>query len=215
MVPHSCRSVQPKVNCSQSPVPPSQILVSFVTFGFTHYFFPDNLNYISHPSVKDSAVPAVFIFPHTEEMLHRHALLSIKDVFLKSVTLKIITPLLHSSFSTDSINPSLSGEDDDDTETATIQKEVASTLTLKDWYWGLGLRDEAVGIFDLLQKAGISSRRQFWSCSHHSIHPAIYTVPVHLNCVYFSPCTYPTHPTEKLLCSPNSLWCLTCMIDNS
>jgi len=132
VVPHSCRSVQPKVNCSQSPVPPSQILVSFVTFGFTHYFFPDNLNYISHPSVKDSAVPAVFIFPHTEEMLHRHALLSIKDVFLKSVTLKIITPLLHSSFSTDSINPSLSGEDDDDTETATIQKEVASTLTLKD-----------------------------------------------------------------------------------
>lgn len=34
-------------------------------------------------------------------------------------------------------------------------------LTLKDSYWGLGLRDEAVGIFeegDLLQKAGISSR---------------------------------------------------------
>lgn len=139
----------------------------------------------------------------------------IKDVFLKSVTLKIITPLLHSSFhsssSTDSINPSLSEEDDDDTESATIQKAAATMLTLKDWYGGLGFRDDAVGIFesDLLQKASVSSRWQFWCCSHHSIHRAIYTISVHLNCVCFGPCTHPTLPTQKLLCPPTSVVWLT------
>lgn len=56
-------------------------------------------------------------------MLHRHALLFTKDVFLKSVTIKNITPLLHSSSSTDLINPRLFEEDDDDTESATIQEE--------------------------------------------------------------------------------------------
>lgn len=74
-------------------------------------------------------MPEVFICPHTEEMLPRHALPSNKDVFLKSVTLKIITPLPQSSSLTDSINPGLPPEDNDDTGSATIQKE---TLTLKD-----------------------------------------------------------------------------------
>lgn len=132
MDPHSCRAVQPEVNCSQQAFPPSQILVSFVTFGFTDDYFSANLNDASHLSVKDSAMPAVLICPHTEEMLHRHALLSIKDVLPKSVTLKIIAPLLHSSYSADFVYPSLSEEDDDDTESATIHKEAATMLTLQD-----------------------------------------------------------------------------------
>lgn len=61
-----------------------------------------------------------------------HALLSIKDVLLKSVTLKIITPLLHSSYPTDLVYPSLSEEDVDDTESTAIHKEAATMLTLQD-----------------------------------------------------------------------------------
>lgn len=55
-------------------------------------------------------------------MLHRHGLLSLKNVFLRSSTIKKITPLLHSSSTTDSIKPSMF-EEDDDTERVTIQEE--------------------------------------------------------------------------------------------
>lgn len=76
-------------------------------------------------SVKDSTGTEVFYlsFLYTEEMLHRHGLLSIKDVFLRSVTIKNITPLLHSSSTTDTIKPSSFEEDNDDTERVTIQEE--------------------------------------------------------------------------------------------
>lgn len=74
----------------------------------------------------------------------------------------------------------------------TTQEEKAGMLTLEDWYWELSFRDEEVGISEehnLLLKVGIPSRWQFWSSSFHSIYHAVYSVPVHLNCVYFSPCT--------------------------
>lgn len=54
---------------------------------------------------------------------------------------------------------------------------------------------------DLLLKAGIPSRWQFWNSSFQSIYYAIYSVPMHLNCVHFSPCTQ----IPLYICPPNSL----------
>lgn len=110
-------------------------------------------------------------------------------------------------------------ENNDDTERATDSGRGSPMLTLKDWYWRLGLRNKAVGISEdshLFQKADShSSRWQFWSCFHHSINHATYTIPVHLSCVCFSPWTHPIFPTEKMLWYANNPWCFTKVTANS
>lgn len=91
---------------------------------------------------------------YTGGMLQGHGLLSVKGVFLRSVTIKNITPLLHSSSLTDSINPSLLML----TLKVQLFRKRGMNAHTKS---GFGLRDEAAEIFeegDLPQKSGTSSR---------------------------------------------------------
>lgn len=74
-------------------------------------------------------------------MLQRHALLSVKDVFLRSVTIKNITPLLHSSSLTELITPSLLML----TLKVQLFRKTDMNAPTKS---GFGLRDEAVWILE-------------------------------------------------------------------
>lgn len=88
----------------------------------------------------------------------------------------------------------------------------AQVLPLKDWYWGFGLRDAELGS---LRRVICSRKKTSPPGDNYSIHHVKYTVPVHLNWLYFSLCTHPIFPTEKFICFPNNIQDFTWVADNS
>lgn len=113
--------------------------------------------------------------------VNRHALLSIKDAFLKSLITKNVLPLLHSS-SPNWLHqsPFIWGRSYD-TEDRTIQEEghKCSQTDIEDLVSGV----QQLGS---LRRVIFSRKLASPPGDKYSIHHAIYTVPVHLNCILVS-----------------------------